>query len=453
MAGSYRPDPKADPTLCRAGVTVLPDIYTNAGGVTVSYLKKRGGAHMFRFSLFLVLPALFLRGETLTLLQVLQLADAKHPQLRASEAQIAIAEAGIKTAKAYPNPFANVGAGRQFVRVPGNVTGLVTTFGVEQPIERRELRNTRFRFADRLRESSEVALSQTRLGVLSGVRRAFFQILRRREEIEMARENLKLVEDLRQRIQVRVDVGEAGRLELIRAEAEVAAARTLVNSVELQLITANSQLQAAVGTPLPQDLTLAGSLDPPRVLPALDEVRQEAIGRHPAILLAQAEVRRAESRIPYEQALGRPQPSVRTDYDIFPDVPNVRLSLSLPLPVWNKREGPIAEAVANSRRADALARAQQIEILAALEGAFGRYQLATQQLALFETGLLREAQEALRAAGVAYQLGERGILEVLDAQRVLRQVRLNFLNAQYERQSALVDLDELRGLDLRGYTP
>ena len=50
---------------------------------------------------------------------------------------------------------------------------------------------------------------------------------------------------------------------------------------------------------------------------------------------------------------------------------------------------------------------------------------------------------------MAYQLGERGILEVLDAQRLLRTVRLNYLNAQFDRQAALVDLDELRGEELR----
>ena len=47
----------------------------------------------------------------------------------------------------------------------------------------------------------------------------------------------------------------------------------------------------------------------------------------------------------------------------------------------------------------------------------------------------------------------RGILEVLDAQRLLRSVRLDYLNAQFDRQAALVDLDELRGVDLRRSTP
>ena len=38
-------------------------------------------------------------------------------------------------------------------------------------------------------------------------------------------------------------------------------------------------------------------------------------------------------------------------------------------------------------------------------------------------------------------------------QRLLRSVRLDYLNAQFDRQAALVDLDELRGVDLRRSTP
>ena len=269
----------------------------------------------------------FCLAQPLTLGRALELAESRHPQLRAGEAQIDAAQAGIRTAQAYPNPYASAGAGRQLVRVPGNVTGLVTTFGVEQPIELRELRQTRVRYADGFRQSSVFAQALTRLSVLSGVRRAFFQVLRRRGEIGIAQENLKLVEDLRQRIQVRVSVGEAGRLELVRAEAEVATARALLNSAELQQINAVSQLQAAVGDPLNPGVTLEGALDPPVALPALEDVRQEALSRHPLLQFAQSEVRRAESRIPYEQALRKPQPSVRSDYERYPDVPNFRFGV------------------------------------------------------------------------------------------------------------------------------
>ena len=57
------------------------------------------------------------------------------------------------------------------------------------------------------------------------------------------------------------------------------------------------------------------------------------------------------------------------------------------------------------------------------------------------------------AAETAYQLGERGILEVLDAQRVLYSVRVDYMTAQYERQDALIEIDQLRAVDLRRPMP
>jgi cobalt-zinc-cadmium efflux system outer membrane protein len=402
------------------------------------------------FLAFVVLPG---RAAPLTLEQALALADQSHPLLQAGSAEIDAARAGIVTARAYPNPEAGAMAGRQTFRVPGNVAGFVQSYSFSQPLELGSLRPARIELAERGRESSEVAQAGTRLWVLSSVRRAFFQVLRKQGEIVILRESLRLVEDFRNRIQVLVDVGEVGRLELIRAEAEVATARTAANSAQLQQVSALAQLRAAVGATLDPVVELSGALDPPVRLPPLEELRDQALDRHPAIALTRAEVRRSESRLAYEMAQRRPQPSLQVQVDYPPDVPIYRAGIAIPLPLWNRREGPIAEAVARRRQAEAFARNRRIEILAGLESAYERYGVATQQLAAFEQGLLREAEEALRAAEAAYRLGERGILEVLDAQRVLRGVRIDFLNAQFDRQAALVDLDELRAVEPRKGTP
>ena len=56
---------------------------------------------------------------------------------------------------------------------------------------------------------------------------------------------------------------------------------------------------------------------------------------------------------------------------------------------------------------------------------------------------MHEAESAVEAARNAYKFGERGIVEVLDAQRVLQTVRGDLLDAQFARESALIDLEEL----------
>lgn len=383
----------------------------------------------------------------LTLEAALKLALENHPQLRAGDAQIDAARAGIRSAAAYPNPEFAVLAGRQYYRVPGNVTGLVTSYSVAQQLDIGPYRPARIDFATRARESSEHARDVIRLTVLSAVRRAFFHALRRAAEIKILDENYRLVEDFRKRTQVRVEVGEAGRLEGIRAEAELTTARTAVNNARLQYVTALTQLRGAIGIPIDPDRVPTGVMDQPVTLPTLEQLRREVLDKHPALQLARSEVRRADSRVNLEQAQVKPQPSVIAEYDRPPDTPSYRVGVSIPLPFFNRREGPIAEAVAELRQTQALSNARQLEIVTALDNAYGRYQLASQSLAAYEQGILREAEESVSAAETAYRLGERGILEVLDAQRVLRTVRLDFLNAQYERQFALIDLDELRAIE------
>lgn len=388
-------------------------------------------------------------AATLTLEQALALADENHPKLKAGVARIDAAAAGITTARAYPNPEAQAQAGRQSFRVPGNVSGFVQSYSVSQPLELGQLRPSRIGLAERTREVSSQELAATRLLVLAEVRRAFFQALRFQGETEILRENLRTVEDFRERIKVRVDVGEAGRLELYRADAELATARAGVLSAQLRYVGALSQLRAAVAAPLGDPVTLSGALDSEAVLPPLEQLRQEVLDRHPDLARAKTAIRRAEARLSYETAQRRPQPSIVASYDRPPDVPIYRAGVSIPLPFWNRREGQIAEAVAETRVAAAEADARRTELLAALEGAYGRYQLATQQLTTYQEGVLRAGEEGLRAAEAAYRLGERGILDVLDAQRVLRTVRLELHHAQFDRQAALIDLDEARATALR----
>jgi cobalt-zinc-cadmium efflux system outer membrane protein len=400
----------------------------------------------FTYRLFFLFSFVLYAADPITLEQALALAAENHPQLRAGEAQIDAARAGIRSASAYPNPQVEFLIGRQTFRVPGNVAGLVTTYSIAQPLDIGPFRRTRIEYAVKGRESTEVLQTGLRLAVLTGVRRTFFEALRRAEQVKILEDNLRLVEDFRRRTEVRVNVGEAGRLELIRADAELVTARSAVNSTRLQYVSAVSQLRAAIGTKLDTEPVPNGTLDPPTVLPPMPDVRQEILERHPVLQYARAEIRRADAKVAVERAMVRPQPTLRTDLDITPDVPIYKAGVAIPLPLWNKREGPIAEAIAELRQVQSLANARQLELLAAAESAYGRYEVATQNVAAFEQGLLREAQESVAAAETAYRLGERSILEVLDAQRVLRTVRLDFLNAQFDRQLALIDLDELRAI-------
>ena len=75
-----------------------------------------------------------------------------------------------------------------------------------------------------------------------------------------------------------------------------------------------------------------------------------------------------------------------------------------------------------------------------------QYEIAQTQVTALESGIVRQAESALRVAEAAYRFGERGFLEVLDAQRVYRAARAELIAARYELASAWVEIERLRAI-------
>ena len=255
------------------------------------------------------------RGEptTLTLDQALALAEQHNPRLHVAAAQLEGAHAGIRTARAYPNPEFKFLAGAQSAFLNSALTGAYQDYTFTQPIELPSVRRSRLRAAELRRDSSDLGLAESLLGVRAAVKQAFYDVLRRKGEVGLAQENLKLIEDLRRRIQVQVDVGEAARLELIRAESEVATARVLATNSRLRQVTAIATLESALGVGLSNDFEPAGDLEPPTVLPPIETLREGMLARYPAVAQAQALIQRTEALLENERAQRKPRPSVETE--------------------------------------------------------------------------------------------------------------------------------------------
>ncbi len=398
--------------------------------------------------LFLVLAA-SANAQTppLTLARALELAQATNPQLAVASAIGEGANAAITTAKARPNPEFNFLTGRQYLLQASAAAGAQQHFGVSQLIELPSVRQARLTLAEAGRDSTGFLMSETRLMLRGAVKQAFYQALRRRQEVTMAEENRRIVQDFERRIRIQVEVGEAARLELIRAETELNTATAQLRSAQLRSTTAVAQLRALLSLPASEEIRLDGTLDPALDLPPFAELRVASLASHPSLGRLRAESRRAQANLRNEETLRKPQPTLLSEYERQPDNHYWRVGVTIPLPFVNKRQGQIAEAAAGISQANASASVLELQLAAQLERAYGEYQVASQQVRAYEDGSLKEAEAALAAAEAAYRLGERGILEVLDAQRVLRSIRYDYLNAQFDRQSARIELEQLRGSD------
>ena len=386
----------------------------------------------------------------LTLNEVLRLAAEHSPVIAAAKAREQGAQAAMNTALAYPNPELELAAGNSRPRQPGGASGRNEMLGLSQQLESPSLRAARREGAEAGIVSGTAALGDAQISQRTVVKQAFFDVQRRQDEASLAAENHALLLLIRNRVKIKVDVGESPRYELVKSEAEALAAESAARSAELRVTQARDRLRALTGAPLEDGFAVAAEPLLAADLPALDELRRDLLERQPLLKVAEAETRRAQARLEQERASRLPQPTLKLSAERDPDMNQWRAGVVLPLPLWNRRAGPIGEAVADVHRAEAEARQMHLGLLAELDQAYGRYQIAKRQVQTFETGLLKEAENAMKVAEAAYRFGERGILDYLDAQRVLRNTRTDFLNARYELQAALIEIERLRATPFPG---
>jgi cobalt-zinc-cadmium efflux system outer membrane protein len=381
----------------------------------------------------------------LSLPEAIAMAQRNHPRLAEASAAIQRSQAAAQTARAYTNPSVEVFGGDQYSRavaVPG-APGALQHYAAYQTIEIPSERRARQRAAQNAITSTQAGKQGVMLSVVGDTKRAFYSALRRREEIEHAKENLQLVDDLRRRVEVSVNTGEEGRLELTRAEAELGRAQFAVTSAELEYRNALALLRVAVAEPSEVELDPQGAFEPRISLPPLAQIREQVLHTHPALAQSQADLQESLATLDRQKALRIPQPVAFAEFENQPDLRFWRTGVTVPIPLWDRRKGQINEAKAATSQYSAILAQRTLELVAALERAYEQYQLADRQATSLESGSLRAASRAVEGAQAAYRFGERGIVEVLDAQRVLQSVRGDLVDAQFARQSALVDLEEL----------
>ena len=368
-----------------------------------------------------------------------------NPALRAGQRGVDVATAGVTTAGALPNPRIEINAGRNGTPSPSAQTGNVTGIGVSQFIENPNLRSARVNTALYAEQSSLQSLSQTRNELVGQVKQHAYEYLLRKEEALAAADALGLLEQIRERVKVRVETGEAGRYELIKSDAEIINAQQREQAARLQIQQAAISLNRLAAGQLPPVWDLDAQLNEVIALPELDQLKKSALQSNPELRVLESEFERNTSRIAEVQASRLPGLELRLSQIREPDVRQDVLGVSVQVPLFDQRRGPRAEAIAERERTIARLEGRRAELIQQLELSWKSVEIARVRIKALSEGAMRDAEAALRVAQAAYRFGERGILEVLDAQRVLRAVRQDLLLARYQLQASLIDLDVLAG--------
>lgn len=378
--------------------------------------------------------------KPLSLTHALNLALVGNGELRTMKEERGIYEGERLTAGAWPNPLLELeGAGGAPF---GNGEDYGVSLGISQEIVTAGKLGKRRAVVDRSQEAYRWRVADRERLLTEEVTVAYRDLQFCRKRLELAGTARDLSKQLFSVAAERFNAGDIPELEMNLAKVELARSEGRILDAERELIPAQARLANLAGLP-PSDeievevepITSAPSRPKtlPELLDGLDRRRPDlrALAAEKERGNAEQEAAGAE-RIPNITAtlfyrhdemtfeIDRQQGLKRDD--------TLGLKLTIPLPLFDRNQGRLREASARTNRSEREYEAALASARREIVTAHNRLRSSEKVLALYARDILPQLEENLRLMREAYQLGEVGILSVIEEQRKFLDVHEGYLN-------------------------
>jgi len=236
------------------------------------------------------------------------------------------------------------------------------------------------------------------------------------------------------------------------ARARVASAQTDITRQRAAraVVSTRRQLAATWGD---VDTTepLAGRLDVVSPLPALPDL-EARLDANPELARWTTELDERTSALALEQAGRIPDVTVGAGGRHFSDNDDTAFvfELSVPLPVFDRNQGAIAEAAHRLEKARADRDAAGRTARTTLDGAWAELAAAHDQATSLRDAVVPAAARALDDVRAAYGQGALSFDDVLDAQRTLFELRVEYVDALEAVQVQTAEVERLIGGPIGG---
>ena len=358
----------------------------------------------------------------------------------------------VTQAGLYPNPAFAIDAEGLGSDAGG---GGETVYRVEQEIPLGgKLRRARG-VAEADRWSAQAELVAEEFAVASQVTRAYFGVVAAEERAARRQDLVELADQLLGAATARVDAGAATEVDRLRAEIATEQARLALDAAVLERDAARRALALAMGVEGPVTLPLTSAPDVLPDLPDREEFVAAVLATNSRAAMAQIAVERARRAHALARAEAVPNlvASIGPRYSDPENETTLDIGLGIDIPLFDRNQGGIEAAIAERLAAAAGLQGVQRELLAEVSEAWSAYEASRLAAARYREHLRPMADRSLDLTRQAYERGKADYLRLLDAQQVVVESRIAYVDAQQKLQEAAALLRELAQIDASWRSP
>lgn len=387
----------------------------------------------------------------LTLRRAIEWLRTRGPRMRETIAAYytALARAGVPTP--WPNPVLTAGPEFGFgSAVDGNEVVPFASLGLTIPLSGR---------LGRQDELNEAVAQAARADALATFRELYLDLRARYVQLAVSQQReavrgsvLAAAEASLTATQQLVAAGAATALDVSLFRLEHAREKSRALTARIEVTNAASDLSDLVAVSPGRLGVVPDSALPatPAMQPEPARLRELIEKEHPELLRVRAEYEVAERRLHLEITKQYPDLTFGSSFrgEAGERKTILGLSLGIELPVFDRNQQAIAEAIKQREEVRARYETTAHRVLSAVERASATLRMAAEQHRILRDEVLPAATANVEIAQQSIAAGSASALQLLDAERSLRQVQLEVLEARLSEQLAWSDLEKAVGFPL-----
>ncbi|MEZ5292046.1 MAG: TolC family protein [Vicinamibacterales bacterium] len=392
-------------------------------------------------------------GPPVTLADMVAEALARNPELAVLRHEADVVRQRPAQARALAAPMAEAQVWQWPINSINPADTTMYMFMVTQTLPGRGKRQLRAAVADQ-----DVALAESDIlvrarEIADAAKQAYSALFIARKAIQLHLDDIELLRQIADVAQVKYATGRISQQDVLKPVVELSRHHADVITYDEQARLASARLNALLRRA--PDAPIGPLADPPlgSVLPATADLQRIALDRHPELLRARTEVARAEAALAVARSDQKPDFLVQGGYMLMPrmtDGWSARVGITWPMAPWSRGriDAHVAEETTAVQAARARVEALENAIRLGVQEAYVRARSAQDRAALLRTSILPQSQQTLDVSRVAYQADRVDFQTLIDNERVVLTVNLDYVRALSDLAQALADLERAVGTDL-----
>jgi cobalt-zinc-cadmium efflux system outer membrane protein len=391
---------------------------------------------------------------TITLEQAIEMALRHNHTLQAARTTIQQNQAAEITANLRPNPtfFADWEYLPVFSRPQGeSVSDYLQSstegdLGLSYLIERGHKRARRLEAAKAATAVTRSQVTDNERGVAFQVGALFVNAQLAESTLELAQSDLKSFQGTVSISDVQFKDGAMSENDHLKIKLQLLQFETDVQQALLNKAQSLSDLRQQLGyESVPAGYDVAGEFEYRPLVVSLDELQAKALQNRPDLRAAVLGVTAANSQYALAKANGKQDPTISANYSHANGISGATWSFSIPLAIFDRNQGNIAQTRVAIRQADEQQKAASGQVLTDVKDAYEGLQESARIAQLFRASYLDVAQKSRDISEYAYRRGAIALLDFLDAERSYRATQLAYRQAVAAYLTALEQLRQAVG--------